>query len=74
MICQDCAFIVNGCIWEDEDRDYCDHFLQKEESIVHCKDCVYWRKQQGNEFVGGCEVAKWMCGATGYCLYGKRAE
>lgn len=52
--------------------------LTKEE-IIHCKDCEYWNKIECKAtnpegFIGICSQAKWMVGATGFCVYGKAKE
>lgn len=43
---------------------------------VRCKDCKHWLKDVPGctEFVGRCELANYMVGATGYCVYGERRE
>lgn len=44
--------------------------------VVRCKNCKHWLKDFAGctEFVGRCEWANYMIGATGYCLYGERKE
>lgn len=44
--------------------------------VVRCKDCNHWRKDVigCTDFVGYCGLAKYMVGATGYCVYGERKE
>ena len=41
---------------------------------VLCKDCKHWLKDVPGctDFVGRCELANYMVGATGYCVYGER--
>lgn len=44
---------------------------------VLCTDCKHWLKDVPGctDFVGRCELANYMVGATGYCVYGdRRAE
>ena len=43
---------------------------------VRCKDCKHWLKDVPGctDFVGYCELANYMVGATGYCVYGDRRE
>ena len=42
--------------------------------VVRCKDCKHWLKDVPGctDFVGRCELANYMVGATGYCVYGER--
>ena len=42
--------------------------------VVRCKDCKRWLKDVPGctDFVGRCEFANYMVGATGYCVYGER--
>ena len=42
--------------------------------IVRCKDCKHWLKDVPGctDFVGRCELANYMIGAVGYCVYGER--
>lgn len=42
--------------------------------VVHCRDCKHWLKDVPGctDFVGRCELANYMVGATGYCVYGDR--
>lgn len=45
--------------------------------VVRCRDCKHWLKDVHGctDFVGRCELANYMVGATGYCVYGdRRAE
>ena len=41
---------------------------------VLCTDCKHWLKDVPGctDFVGRCELANYMVGATGYCVYGDR--
>ena len=42
--------------------------------VVRCRDCKHWLKDVPGctDFVGRCELANYMVGATGYCVYGER--
>ena len=42
--------------------------------VVRCKVCKHWMKDVPGctDFVGRCEFANYMVGATGYCVYGER--
>ena len=42
--------------------------------VVRCKDCKHWMKDVPGctDFVGRCELANYMVGANGYCVYGER--
>lgn len=42
--------------------------------VVRCRDCKHWLKDVPGctDFVGRCELANYMVGATGYCVYGDR--
>ena len=42
--------------------------------VVRCKDCKHWMKDVPGctDFVGRCELANYMVGATGHCVYGER--
>lgn len=44
------------------------------EPVVRCRDCKHWLKDVPGctDFVGRCELANYMVGATGYCVYGDR--
>jgi hypothetical protein len=44
--------------------------------VVRCKDCKHWLKDVAGctDFVGRCEWANYMVGATGYCVYGERKD
>ena len=44
--------------------------------VVRCRDCKHWLKDVPGctDFVGRCELANYMVGATGYCVYGDRRE
>lgn len=44
--------------------------------VVWCGECNHWRKDVigCTDFVGYCGLAKYMVGATGYCVYGEREE
>ena len=44
--------------------------------VVRCKDCKHWLKDVAGctDFVGRCEFANYMVGATGYCSYGERKD
>ena len=43
---------------------------------VLCTDCKHWLKDVHGctDFVGRCELANYMVGATGYCVYGERRD
>ena len=59
-------------------RKVWERLKQYEESdaipVVRCKDCKHWLKDVPGctDFVGRCELANYMVGATGYCVYGER--
>ena len=59
-------------------RKVWERLKQYEESdaipVVRCKDCKHWLKDvpRCTDFVGRCELANYMVGATGYCVYGER--
>ena len=42
--------------------------------VVRCRDCKHLLKDVPGctDFVGRCELANYMVGATGYCVYGER--
>lgn len=47
--------------------------------IVHCGECKRWeypvkiRELTGKtDHIGKCTQTKWLCGETGYCMYGER--
>ena len=44
--------------------------------VVRCKHCKHWHKDVAGctDFVGRCEFANYMVGATGYCSYGQRKD
>ena len=44
--------------------------------VVRCRDCKHWLKDVAgcSDFVGRCEFASYMVGATGYCSYGERKD
>ena len=44
--------------------------------VVRCRDCKHWLKDVAGctDFVGRCEFANYMVGATGYCSYGERKD
>jgi hypothetical protein len=46
------------------------------EQFVQCMNCVRWKKDVPGctDFVGRCEIANYMVGATGYCVYAKQKE
>ena len=46
------------------------------EEVVHCRDCNHWMKDVPGctDFVGRCELANYMVGANGYCVYGERGS
>ena len=48
----------------------------KAEPVVRCRDCKHWLKDVPGctDFVGRCELANYMVGATGYCVYGGGAD
>ena len=44
--------------------------------VVRCLDCRHWLQDVGacTDFVGRCELANYMVGAVGYCIYGERKD
>ena len=42
--------------------------------VVRCKECKHWVKDVAGctDFVGRCDLANYMIGENGYCLYGER--
>lgn len=54
--------------------------LEKQHSIVHCKDCQNWKTitietiDGRTAEAGQCELTKWLCGEQGYCMYGREVE
>lgn len=42
--------------------------------MVRCRECKHWVKDVAGctDFVGRCDLANYMIGANGYCLYGER--
>ena len=47
----------------------------QEPEIVHCKDCKYWIDDYPySDKVKKCELAGYMVGENGYCVYGKVEE
>ena len=44
--------------------------------VVKCRDCKHLLKDVPGctDFVGRCELANYMVGATGYCVYGGGAD
>ena len=42
--------------------------------VVRCNNCKHWLKDVTvcSGFVGRCDFANYMVGATGYCSYGER--
>lgn len=51
--------------------------IKKQSEIVHCKECKYWVRATLEGFyrtsqVPACELAGWLCGENGFCLYGVR--
>ena len=44
--------------------------------VERCKDCKHWLKDVAGctDFVGRCELANYMVGAVGYCVYGERKD
>ena len=50
--------------------------LEKKMEIVSCKDCKHWKKDVPGctDFVGRCEYANYMIGASGFCSYGERRK
>lgn len=44
--------------------------------FVRCMNCTHWKKDVPGctEYVGRCELANYMVGATGYCVYGDRKD
>ena len=54
-----------------------DHLIEGGVEIpVRCKGCKRWAKDVAGctDFVGRCEWAGYMIGATGYCVYGERKD
>ena len=43
---------------------------------VLCEECKHWLKDVAGctDFVGRCELANYMIGAAGYCVYGERKD
>ena len=47
----------------------------QEPEIVHCKDCKHWINDYPySNIVKKCELAGYMVGEKGYCVYGERKE
>lgn len=48
--------------------------LEIAENVVQCKECKHWKKDSPGctDFVGRCDLASYMVGATGFCSYGER--
>ena len=47
----------------------------QEPEIVHCKDCKYWIDDYPySDKVKKCELAGYMVGENGHCVYGKVEE
>ena len=45
----------------------------KEPEIVHCKDCKHWIDDYPySNIVKKCELAGYMVGEKGYCVYGQK--
>lgn len=44
--------------------------------MVRCRECKHWVKDVAGctDFVGRCDLANYMIGENGYCLYGERKE
>lgn len=44
--------------------------------VVRCKACRHWKKDTPGctDFVGRCNLANYMVGATGFCVYGERMD
>ena len=42
--------------------------------MVRCRECKHWVKDVAGctDFVGRCDIANYMIGENGYCLYGER--
>lgn len=57
--------------WRDDDGNAVDAV-----EVVRCSQCLHWKKDFAGctDFVGRCEYANYMVGATGYCVYGERRE
>ena len=75
------AIINFGFEWDDipPTREETVRFLKKQSIIdavpvVRCRECKHWLKDVPGctDFVGRCELANYMVGATGYCVYGDR--
>ena len=56
--------------WLEELQKY------RDMDIVHCKDCIHWGTGVPGETenVKCCTYAKYMVGANGFCVYGKKKE
>ena len=47
----------------------------QEPEIVRCKDCKHWIDDYPySNIVKKCELAGYMVGEKGYCVYGERKE
>lgn len=82
------AFGEEPLVWDSRDRedvqmhnDWLDYTKLVKEApavdaveVVRCKDCKHWMKDVPGctDFVGRCELANYMVGATGHCVYGER--
>ena len=44
--------------------------------MVRCRECKHWVKDVAGctDFVGRCDLANYMIGENGYCLYGEPKE
>lgn len=44
--------------------------------VIRCLECKHWLKDVAGctDFVGRCELANYMVGAVGYCVYGERKD
>ena len=58
------------------DKGYTDGHRDAFDTIVRCKDCKHWLKDVAGctDFVGRCELANYMVGAAGFCVYGEKID
>ena len=44
--------------------------------LMRCEECKHWLKDVAGctDFVGRCELANYMIGAAGYCVYGEKKD
>lgn len=65
----------SGKEWDAAIGTPCEYFRATHvEPFVLCKDCEHWMKDVPGctDFVGRCDLANYMVGVTGYCVYGER--